>query len=107
MPTDFQQKVYAITEKIPKGKVTTYKDIACKMKTKAYRAIGSALKENPYSPRVPCHRVVKTTGMVGGFSGAIKGPKIRKKISLLKKEGIEIKDNKIDLDKFGFNFNQK
>ncbi len=93
----FQKKIYNITKKIPKGKVSTYKEIANKLNSKAYRAVGNALNKNPYAPIVPCHRVVKSNGEVGGFASGTKN-----KIKLLKKEGIEIKDNKIDLKKYLF-----
>lgn len=94
----FADKVYKLTKKIPKGKVSTYKIIAEKLGTKAYRAVGNALNKNPYAPKVPCHRVIKSDGSVGGFA---KGTNA--KIKLLKKEGIEIKNNKIE-KKFIFSF---
>jgi len=86
----FNQRVWNLCSKIPKGKVTTYKIIASKLGTKAYRAVGNALKANPYAPEVPCHRVIKSNGEVGGFARGTKN-----KIRLLKKEGVKIKDNKI------------
>lgn len=92
---DFNNKVYQLTKKIPKGKVSTYKDIAEKMGTRAYRAVGRALRCNPYAPFVPCHRVVKSDGTIGGFMGKIKGKELDKKVGLLKKEGIFVKENKI------------
>ena len=95
---DFQRKVLELTKKIPKGKVTTYKEIAKKMKTKAYRAVGNALKKNPYSPEVPCHRVVNSDGSLGGYQGKLNS---RKKIQLLKKEGIIVEKGRI------INFNNK
>jgi len=91
MPTKFQSKVYEVCKKIPKGRVSTYKEIARKLRTKAYRAVGSALNKNPYAPIVPCHRVVNSDGFVGGFASGIK-----KKIKLLKSEGIKIKKNRIN-----------
>jgi len=87
---NFNQKVWQICKLIPKGRVSTYKEIARKLKTKAYRAVGNALNKNPYSPKVPCHRVVKSDGSVGGFA---KGQKA--KIRMLEKEGIRIKNKKI------------
>jgi len=90
MPTKFQNKVYEICKKVPKGKVTTYKAIAEKMGTKAYRAVGSALNKNPYAPKVPCHRVINTNGSLGGFASGT-----NKKIKLLRNEGIKIINNKI------------
>jgi methylated-DNA-[protein]-cysteine S-methyltransferase len=99
MPTKFQNKVYELCRKIPKGKLITYKAIAEKMGLKAYRAVGSALNKNPYAPKVPCHRVINTNGRIGGFRTGVKN-----KIRLLEKEGITIKNNKVDLKKYLFNF---
>ena len=90
MPAEFQNKVYQICKRIPKGKVTTYKAIAKAIGTKAYRAVGSALNKNPYAPKVPCHRVINSDGRLGGFATGIKN-----KIKLLKKEGIRINNKKI------------
>jgi len=99
MPTQFQESVYKILKKVPKGKVTTYGKIAKKLRTKAYRAVGSALNKNPYAPKVPCHRVINSSGHIGGFASGTKN-----KIKLLKKEGIVIEKGKIDLNKYGFRF---
>lgn len=93
--TGFNQKVYYLTKQVPKGKVTTYKSIARAMKTKAYQAVGQALKNNPHPPFIPCHRVVKSNGTIGGFAGQTKGKNIKKKINLLKKEGIKFQGQKI------------
>jgi methylated-DNA-[protein]-cysteine S-methyltransferase len=87
--TEFQKKVFAIVKKVPKGKTTTYKAIALKLNSSP-RAVGQALKVNPYSftnnGNVPCHRVIMSDGKIGGFGGS--NPKnIKKKIALLKKEG--------------------
>lgn len=91
----FSDKVYSLCKKIPKGKVSTYKEIAIALHTKAYRAVGQALRRNPYAPVVPCHRVVASDGSLGGFGGETKGRNIQKKIRLLEKEGIRIKANRI------------
>ncbi|MBL7055267.1 MGMT family protein [Candidatus Woesearchaeota archaeon] len=101
MVTQFQNKVYESCKKVPKGKVTTYKAIAYKLRTKAYRAVGTALNKNPYAPKVPCHRVINSNGDLGGFASGI-----NKKIKLLKKEGVEIKNGKIDLKEYLFEFNK-
>jgi methylated-DNA-[protein]-cysteine S-methyltransferase len=90
MPTLFESKVWILLKKIPKGKVTTYKTLGKKLKSKAYRAIGTACSKNPYAPKVPCHRVVKTDGKIGQYA---KGTK--RKIELLRKEGISITNNKV------------
>ena len=86
----FAEHVYYWTKKVPKGSITTYGDIAKAMKTKAYRAVGQALHVNPYAPVVPCHRVVKSDGSIDGFASGTK-----KKIEMLKKEGIKVKKGKI------------
>jgi len=91
----FQEKVWALCRKIPRGKVTTYKILAEKLGVKSYQAIGQALKRNPYAPQVPCHRVVASDGRLGGFMGQRTGKCLMKKTSLLRKEGISIEKNKI------------
>ncbi|MBS3096073.1 MGMT family protein [Candidatus Woesearchaeota archaeon] len=91
-PKNFNQKVYELLKKIPKGKVTTYRILAEKLGTKAYRAVGNAMATNPYAPKVPCHRVVNSNGNVGNYSG--KGGK-KGKIRMLEKEGIKIKNGRV------------
>ena len=86
----FNERCYSLLRKVPKGKVTTYKHLAHAMGTKAYRAVGNAMNKNPYAPEVPCHRVVKSTGEVGGFAHGTPN-----KIKILIEEGIPIKDGKI------------
>jgi methylated-DNA-[protein]-cysteine S-methyltransferase len=95
----FNERCYDLLRKVPKGKVTTYKALAKALKSKAYRAVGNAMNKNPYAPKVPCHRVINSNGEVGGFANGTK-----KKIEMLKKEGIEIKNNKIDLKKYMYKF---
>ncbi|MBI2632716.1 MGMT family protein [Candidatus Pacearchaeota archaeon] len=99
----FSEKCYLLLRKVPKGKVTTYKSIANALGIIAYRAVGNAMNKNQYSPFVPCHRVVKSTGEIGGFSQGRK-----KKIEMLKKEGLNIKNDKIvDFEKQSYRFNKK
>lgn len=98
----FNERCYALLRKVPRGKVTTYKAIASAINTKAYRAVGNAMNKNPYSfPEgdVPCHRVVGSDGSMTGFASGIKN-----KIKMLKAEGIEIQNNKLDLKKYEFKF---
>ena len=93
----FSEKVYALLRKVPNGKVTTYKALAEKLNTKAYRAVGQAMRCNPYAPKVPCHRVVSSSGKIGGFMGS-KNPnskEIKRKINMLRQEGVEIENNQI------------
>ena len=83
--TKFQIKVWKYLKRIPKGKVKTYKEVAIAINMpKAARAVANACATNPYAPNVPCHRVIRSDGSLGGFS-APGGIKTKKK--LLKKEG--------------------
>ncbi|KKW02510.1 MAG: Methylated-DNA/protein-cysteine methyltransferase [Parcubacteria group bacterium GW2011_GWA1_49_11] len=78
----FQEKVYAIVKKIPKGKVLTYQEVARRAgKSLAYRAVGNILNKN-VDPKVPCHRVIRSDGEIGGYRYG-KAAKIR----VLKREG--------------------
>jgi methylated-DNA-[protein]-cysteine S-methyltransferase len=88
----FNEKVWAICARVPKGKVTTYAAIARKLGTVAYRAVGNAMNKNPYAPRVPCHRVVGSDGSLTGFAAGIE-----KKKRLLKAEGVIFVNGKVDL----------
>jgi methylated-DNA-[protein]-cysteine S-methyltransferase len=89
----FYEKVWMLMKKIPRGRVTTYGLIARKLNLHAYRAVGQACKRNPYAPKVPCHRVVESSGKVGNYSGS---GGIKRKIQLLKNEGIKIKNKRIE-----------
>ena len=83
--TDFQIKVLLTTMEIPKGRTATYKDIAARAGYPgAYRAAGTALRKNPFPIIIPCHRVVKSSGETGSYSG-MSNSRIKK--ALLKKEG--------------------
>ena len=83
--TDFQIKVWNEIKKIPKGSVRTYKEIAIAINhPKSYRAVANACKKNPYPIVIPCHRVIRSNGNVGGYFGS---EKINEKIKLLKDEG--------------------
>ena len=86
--TKFQLKVWNYLKRIPKGKVKTYLDVAKAIgKPKAFRAVANAVGKNPYPPKVPCHRVIRSDGSLGGYSGK-GGVKAKKK--LLVKENIPI-----------------
>lgn len=96
----FSEQVYELLKQVPKGRVTTYKALANKLGSQAYRAVGQALKNNPYAPEVPCHRVVRSDGRVGGFMGSTSGVEIEKKISMLADEGITVVNGRVrDLEK--------
>ena len=84
--TKFQIKVWKYLKTIPKGQIRTYLDVAIAIKKpKAVRAVANAIGKNPYAPIVPCHRVIRSDGSLGGYSGP-GGIKTKKK--LLKIEGI-------------------
>jgi methylated-DNA-[protein]-cysteine S-methyltransferase len=93
--TAFQARVYEAVSMIPKGKVSTYKLIAEYIGTRAYRAVGNALRRNPFAPGVPCHRVIATDLTIGGFGGKRTGEEIEKKIELLTREGVTFKNNRL------------
>ena len=87
-PTKFQLKVWKYLKNIPKGKVKTYKQVAIGIKRpKSARAVANACAKNPYAPKIPCHRVIKSNGALGGYSG--KGG-IKEKLRLLRSEKVVI-----------------
>lgn len=95
----FAQAVYHLTSLIPMGKVATYGQLAQALRQPgSARAVGQALHRNPFAPNVPCHRVIKSTGKLGGFASGLK-----KKIALLTQEGVIIKNHRIDLTKYQAN----
>ncbi len=96
---NFYEECYNILKKVPKGKVTTYKNLARALNSKAYRAVGTAMNKNPYAPKIPCHRVVNSDGKAGKFAHGT-----AKKVKMLRSEGVDVVDGKIDLKKFGFKF---
>ena len=68
--TKLQLKVWNYLKKIPKGKVKTYLEVAKAIgKPKAFRAVANAVGRNPYPPEIPCHRVIRSDGSLGGYSG--------------------------------------
>ena len=102
MTKSFYEKVYEKVRLVPSGKVITYKDLANSLNSKAYRAVGSAMKNNPNIPSTPCHRVVKSNGWVGEYS-TDKG--IIEKITRLNNEGVEVDEmGFIDLKKYSYKF---
>lgn len=114
IPTPFQRRVYNALLKIPRGKVTTYKILAQHSLVRhspprrddgGCRAVGQALKRNPFAPKVPCHRVIASDLTPGGFSaaggpvfcgkGKKTGAAIRRKLKLLEAEGVKFKDGRL------------
>ena len=92
------EKVYKLVKKIPKGKVSTYKAIS-EVTGIHPRVVGMILHRNPDPVSVPCYRIIRSDGSLGGYSRGI-----RKKIELLRKDGIEIRNGKIDLKKYFHKF---
>lgn len=92
MVTAFQQQVYNILKSVPRGRITTYKELGKALggKGQIYRAVGNALNKNPFAPKVPCHRVVASDSSLGGFAHGRAA-----KIALLEKEGVTVVDGKI------------
>ena len=86
--TEFQLRVWAYLRKIPRGSVKTYSQVAKEIgKPLAIRAVANAIGKNPYAPKIPCHRVIRSDGSLGGYSGK-GGVKIKR--FLLKKEGVRL-----------------
>ena len=86
--TKFQLKVWKYLKTIQKGEVKTYKQVAIGIKSpKSARAVANACAKNPYAPKIPCHRVIRSDGGLGGYSG-IGGTK--KKLKLLRSEKADI-----------------
>jgi methylated-DNA-[protein]-cysteine S-methyltransferase len=97
-------RVFGAISKIPSGKVSTYQEVARQIgNTKAYRAVGNALNGNQNTPAVPCHRIIRSDGQVGGYRH---GQEV--KIKLLVQEGIEVDNGKVvNLARYLYNFKNK
>jgi len=87
-PTSFEADVYRVTTTIPSGSVAGYGWIVRQLGHGSARAVGRALGKNPCAPAVPCHRVIRSDGSIGGFMGGTLPPRIHEKISLLHNEGV-------------------
>lgn len=92
-----QKEVLELTKKIPEGKVSSYKEIACKLKIHP-RIVARALACNKQPVIIPCHRVIHADGRIGGYTPKGQSEKIR----LLKKEGVKITEGKVDRNLFYF-----
>lgn len=90
--TPFQKSVWLLTLQIPQGCVSTYNLLAIHLRSSP-RAVGNALRRNPFAPEVPCYRVVATNATLGGFKGKIarrdgEGVTLGEKRGLLRREGV-------------------
>lgn len=88
--SEFARRVYALVSRIPPGRVSTYGMIAAALGCTSARAVGQALRRNPWAPQVPCHRVIASDGTLGGFRGARDGVALRRKRQLLESEGVPL-----------------
>ena len=96
----FNQKVWALTARIPRGRVTTYAELARALGTRAYRAVGNAMNQNPYAAGIPCHRVIASSRKLTGIgSGLVKRRK------MLELEGVSCTGNRVTVKKmYEFNY---
>ncbi|KAH6715056.1 DNA binding methylated-DNA--cysteine S-methyltransferase [Leptodontidium sp. 2 PMI_412] len=89
--TQYQERVYTLLRQIPSGKVSSYAALS-KALDSSPRAVGGALRRNPFAPEVPCHRIICADGSIGGFKGepqdAPSGVNQIEKLRLLKSEGV-------------------
>ena len=92
-PTAFEARLYAACRRIPPGAVTTYGALS-KLLGSSPRAVGQALRRNPFAPEVPCHRVIAASLEIGGFTGSwgLGCTSVQKKRALLAEEGVAFDD---------------
>ncbi len=88
-------RVYALLGQIPVGRVVTYGQLARAANCGSARAMGSILRRNPDAPRVPCHRVIRSDGTLGGYQGELGGSAVARKLRLLEEEGVAFRDGKL------------
>jgi len=93
--TDFQRRVYAAVSRVPPGRVTTYGALAAHLGCGSARAVGQALRRNPFAPRVPCHRVIAASLHIGGFAGERAGAEVARKRVLLAREGVRFRNGRL------------
>ena len=106
----YQKAILRILAEVPKGKLTTYGDLAKELSKRnpkwspnASRAVGTTMRNNPCGPQIPCHRVIRSDRSVGNFRGGAKGA-VRKKIGMLTDEGITVLNGKINLKEYRHKF---
>jgi methylated-DNA-[protein]-cysteine S-methyltransferase len=90
--SDFALRVYTMLQKVPAGKVVTYRILGDALGTRAYRGIGQVLKRNPQIGIIPCHRVIRSDLTIGGFMGAMHGECIERKRTMLAGEGVKFNE---------------
>lgn len=89
--TEFRKRVLKAARSIPRGKAVSYKELA-KLSgyPKAARAVANVMRHNPFPFVIPCHRVIRSDGSIGGFGGKVRGPNIKLKRKLLEQEGVTL-----------------
>lgn len=87
--------MYAALRKVPSGRVITYAALARAIGCHSPRAVGQALRANPFAPEVPCHRLIASNLSPGGFQGQKSGPALTKKLRLLAAEGIHFNNHRL------------
>jgi len=105
MVTSFQKKVFNAVAKIPCGRVTTYKILAEHLQCSSPRAVGQALKKNPYAPEIPCHRVISSDLSVGGYKGSKHTATTTTKLELLQREDVHFENGRLKEKSKLFYFN--
>ena len=102
---EFQSQVLKACSAIPRGKVTTYRELARAIgRPRAWRAVANALASNPTPIKILCHRVVRSDGGMGGYTTSAGSPKagIKRKMELLVSEGVEVEGQKVNLPRYLF-----
>ncbi len=99
-PVSLRMKILELLLRIPKGKVTTYQELA-KAAGSGPRAVGQVMKRNRQPDFYPCFKVIKATGHVGEYSGP---GRVREKVRRLRADGVEVRNGRVDLDRFMHRF---
>ena len=106
----YQQAVLRLLAEVPKGKVTTYGDLAKELARRdkrwspgSSRAVGTTMKNNVCAPQIACHRVIKSDGSIGNFRGGAEGA-VEEKIEMLRDEGVKVVDGRIDMNVYRYKF---
>lgn len=86
--SEFQQRIFTALRRVPAGRVTTYALLARAVGCRSARAVGQALRSNPFAPEVPCHRVIASDFTPGGYQGQRTGRLLNRKLRLLAQEGV-------------------
>ena len=102
--SDFQNSVYAALREVPRGRVTTYGFLARRVGCASARAVGQALRKNPFAPEVPCHRVIASDLTIGGFRGGRRGRDVVEKRRMLSKEGVRFVSGRLEEPERVFRF---